>query len=381
VRHTLPLLEGRSPATARCTYCPKLCRPACPVSTAEGRETVTPWGKMRALDEVLRGVAVGHEAARFEKSWACTGCGACRELCLLDNPVADTLWDGRAEAFANGLAPAPAVAVAEGFAGRLEALAARAEQLGFVHQRPADAGAPVVMPGCSAVRLDADEVRDAVVAVEGLTAQSCGVEAGSCCGAPLYDAGDRTGFVAQARVFAARVAGAPRVVTPDAGCAFVLRVVYPAHGIDLPPIEHLAEFAARTLHRLHPVTEPRTVVVQDSCKLSRGLGVYDAPRAVLTRLLGHAPTELPNARQHGPCSGGGGLLPRTRPGTAGAIARALCDDADEVADAGTRVIATGCLTSARQLRAQGTAAETLTHFLARSVSVEPAAPTDPGETP
>ena len=29
-----------------CVFCPKLCRSACPVSNAEPRETVTPWGKM-----------------------------------------------------------------------------------------------------------------------------------------------------------------------------------------------------------------------------------------------------------------------------------------------------------------------------------------------
>ncbi len=378
MRHTLPLLEGRSPATARCTYCPKLCRPACPVSTAEGRETVTPWGKMRALHEILQGRGVGHEAARFEKSWACTGCGACRELCLLDNPVADTLWDGRAEAYANGLAPDAAVEVAETFAARLEALAARAQALGFGPDRPRDAEAPVLVPGCSAVRLEPGECHDAVRALEGLTGSVCGVEAGSCCGAPLYDAGDRTGFVAQARVFAARVAGAPRVVTPDAGCAFVLRVVYPALGIALPPVEHLAELAARSLDRLAPLPDDRTVLVHDSCKLSRGLGVYDAPRMVLTRILGRPPVELPSHRAHGLCSGGGGLLPRTRPETARAIAAALVEEAVEVADDPARVLVTSCLTSARQVRATGAAAETLTRFVARAVAHAAPKADDPG---
>jgi Fe-S oxidoreductase len=373
VRHTLSLLEGRSPATARCTYCPKLCRPACPVSTAEGRETVTPWGKMRALDEVLRDAHPGHEAERFEKSWACTGCGACRELCLLDNPVADTLWDGRADAFANGLAPEPARTVAADFPARLQRLADASRALGFSADGAtgADAATTVVLPGCTAVATDPDEARDAVRAVEGLTGCPCGVEAGTCCGAPLYDAGDRVAFAAQARAFAARVAGAGRVVTPDAGCAFVLRVVYPSLHLTLPPVLHLSELAAEHLPQLQPLDEPRTVAVHDSCKLGRGLGVYEAPRTVLTHLLGRAPAELGAHRAHGLCSGGGGLLPVTRPDTSRAIAEALAAEVAETVPGDDAVVVTGCLTSARQLRAAGTAAETLTRFVARAVTPPP----------
>src|SRR3954464_5064327 len=100
----LPVLAARDPETTLCTFCPKLCRPACPVSTVEGRETVTPWGKMRAMGEVARGVAPA-DAARLAPAYACTGCERCFELCDLDNPVAATLRDGRAEAYALGVAP------------------------------------------------------------------------------------------------------------------------------------------------------------------------------------------------------------------------------------------------------------------------------------
>ena len=42
----LPVLEPRRDALEKCVFCPKLCRSACPVSNAEPRETITPWGKM-----------------------------------------------------------------------------------------------------------------------------------------------------------------------------------------------------------------------------------------------------------------------------------------------------------------------------------------------
>src|SRR5436305_3900701 len=93
----LTVLAEREPETTLCTYCPKLCRPACPVSTVEGRETVTPWGKMRSLGERLRG-AVPEDPEHAATSYACTGCMRCFELCHLDNPVAESLRDGRARA-------------------------------------------------------------------------------------------------------------------------------------------------------------------------------------------------------------------------------------------------------------------------------------------
>ena len=42
----LPMLAESKVALETCTYCPKLCRTVCPVSNAEPREALTPWGKM-----------------------------------------------------------------------------------------------------------------------------------------------------------------------------------------------------------------------------------------------------------------------------------------------------------------------------------------------
>ena len=40
----LPVLSSRERELELCAYCPKLCRAACPVSNAEPKETLIPWG-------------------------------------------------------------------------------------------------------------------------------------------------------------------------------------------------------------------------------------------------------------------------------------------------------------------------------------------------
>jgi len=53
----LPLLEARRAELELCAYCPKLCRAACPVSNAEPREVLIPWGKMTTAYFMARGMA------------------------------------------------------------------------------------------------------------------------------------------------------------------------------------------------------------------------------------------------------------------------------------------------------------------------------------
>src|SRR5262249_13113720 len=144
----------------------------------------------------------------------------------------------------------------------------------------------------------------------------------ACCGLPLLFAGDAPGFKRHADALAREARGASRVLAADAGCAHALRVRYPEHGVTgLAPVEHLAEAAARDLGRLRGGQGPSGPVRwHDPCHLGRGLGAYEAPRAVLTRALGRAPDEFPDRRAHAACSGGGGALPVTMPENARRIA-------------------------------------------------------------
>ncbi|MFO0628008.1 MAG: (Fe-S)-binding protein [Polyangiales bacterium] len=130
----------------------------------------------------------------------------------------------------------------------------------------------------------------------------------------------------------------------------------------------MSELASRNLHRLRVVHDPRAVIVHDACRLGRGLGVYDAPRAVLHALRGEPPRELPEHHDHGRCSGGGGLYPVTNPGGAGAVAQDLASLAREAAGDDPAVVVTSCPTSRAQLRAAGVESEDLLAWITRGLA-------------
>ena len=63
-----------------CTFCPKMCRHACPVSTASGKETYIPQVKMDRLNQLRLG-RDEWTAEATDPLWACTGCRHCTMYC------------------------------------------------------------------------------------------------------------------------------------------------------------------------------------------------------------------------------------------------------------------------------------------------------------
>ena len=77
-----------------CVYCPRLCRPVCPVAVGSARESATPSTMMSGpflaiLDTLSREDAVALASL-------CTSCGACTEFCRVQRPVAQLLAEARA---------------------------------------------------------------------------------------------------------------------------------------------------------------------------------------------------------------------------------------------------------------------------------------------
>jgi Fe-S oxidoreductase len=347
----LPMLEARRGALEKCVYCPKLSRSACPVSNADPRETVTPWGKMSLAWMAAHG-DVPIDRSHAAPAWACTACFACRELCEHENPVADVLLDARA-----ALGAASPAAVPEG-ASRVVARFAGHEAETRNAARALAAAAPAtslrpdatiaLLVGCAYMRSAPPVARDAVVAAAALAGEPVAL-IDTCCGLPLRLAGDADGFARHARAVARSLERRRRVIVVDAGCAYALRRQYADAGVELgAPVDALVEVAARSLSRLSPwppspaPRPPHAVRWHDPCQLGRGLGVYDAPRAVLARILGRAPDEFVEARRHAACSGAGGLVPSTMPHVARDIAAARVASHDS---AGGGRLVTGCASS------------------------------------
>jgi Fe-S oxidoreductase len=363
----LPVLEARRAALETCVFCPKLCRSACPVSNAEPRETITPWGKMSIAWMAAHG-DVPLDTSHAAPAWACTGCFGCREWCDHRNPVTGVLLDARDAFTARGVAPEGAARTVGRFARHDEDTRAAVRDLAS-HRGERHGARDALLIGCGYVRSAGNEARDAIDATAALSGGSVALAAG-CCGLPLRLAGDRTAFAAHATRFARSLEGYASLVVVDPGCALAIERMYPDVGVTIGPrLELLVQLAARslpTLSRVDGVGEP--IRWHDPCQLGRGLGVYDAPRAVLERVLGHAPDEFEDSREQAACSGAGGLLPSTMPAVARTIAKARLEA--HVRAGGGRIV-TACASSLRALRKSaqglGVAVDDLVTWIARGL--------------
>lgn len=353
----LPLLQEREAALETCAYCPKLCRAACPVSDAEASETLTPWGKMGIAWYQARG-SLELNSSYAATAWACTGCMACSAHCDHQNPVADTLLDARAESFSRGLAPAVMQRVADGAASRAERRRRAIAQLAAHPAVDAEAEQGLLL-GC-AYADDSDLSRAALDILSHL-GQRVRLLSG-CCGAIARAAGDAQQGARELEQLRAEVDGGQRLLVLDPGCMDTS-----PGGMRAAGATTLVEFVARRLDALKRLPELSASPHRwhDPCKLGRGLGVYDEPRAILTKILGEAPQEFSRRREEGTCSGAGELLPLTMP----AASRRIADQrlADHAACGGGTVV-TGCASSSRRFRAAGAPTEDLIALIARSLA-------------
>lgn len=365
----LPMLGERRSVLEKCVYCPKLCRAACPVSNATPSESLTPWGKMSTAFFLARGdVAPLAETASL--AWACTGCFACRDRCDHKNPVEATLAETRSALFAEGNAPSPAREVAEN-AGRRAAHTR--ESAALLRASGATKGAATkLLVGCGYLRKAPRQAAEAVAVTKALLERDVDVVE-ACCGYPARAAGDARGFEAAKREMAREVDGAERFVVLDPGCARTLLQDYGATQIKAP--ELLIDIAAASLARfskIEPSSAPglhdaSRLRYHDPCQLGRGLDRYDAPRAILQRLLGAPVGEFERNRGAADCSGGGGILPRTMPETSATIAEQRKAEHDRL---GGGTVVTACAGSLRRFQKNGVDAIDLVSLMARGLGLD-----------
>ena len=356
-------LSDRRRELATCAYCPKMCRFSCPVSSATGKETHTPWGKMSAAFQHLMG------ARNFDESggaalYACTDCKRCRTHCRHQNEVGPSLFEARAQAVEEGEAPRAIDALRERFASGNPFgvdLAARVKEI----SREADGRA--YFPGCTALAREPGMVHAALDAAGGfgLRLALAPALADRCCGYPLWAAGLKAEFAAQAQAFARAAEGMREVVVGDPGCAYAFEKAYPEVGVALrPKVVLLVDLLADRLEYAFGRAPLRlSVSYHDACLLGRGLGRYEGPRRLLRAAVGEF-LEAPENRADGGCSGGGGLLSLTMPDAAQAVARS------QAAEQGSpeRRIVTACPSACRNFRRAGVDATDLFTVLSRWIA-------------
>jgi dimethylglycine catabolism B len=349
----LPVLAERRSAFETCGYCPKLCRATCPISNADPRETITPWGKMSLSWLMARGdLPLDQEHARV--AWACSGCFACRERCDHRNPVVDSLHDVRADLHEAGVAPAAAQESAARHSERLARV--RKVWSALSGESSLERGSNVaLLIGCGYALHAPEQAREILAATAALAGPVRLVD--GCCGAPLDWAGDRIGARRSRAALAESAAGAEQFVVADPGCARTLRELSPVLLVDL---------ALQELPRLRRLENVGGAEIRwhDPCHLGRGLGRYEEPRAVLTRLIGRPPEEFSQSRQYATCSGAGSLVPLTFPDVSNEIADSRLREHDAL---GGGTIVTGCAASLKRFRTRGADVVDLVTLLARAL--------------
>jgi dimethylglycine catabolism B len=358
----LPTLEARKSTLELCVFCPKLCRSACPVSNADTRETVTPWGKM-SMTYFAANESVALAPAFAAPAWACTGCFNCREHCDHKNDVAGTLFEARSALVEAGVAPEAATRTLARFEETSGAFGQKMDELSVLPEVDPSAETALLV-GCAYAKDAPEETRDAIRATSKLVRGKVALVK-VCCGAPLLYAGDKKRFHQQGEKLAEAVKDKARLVVIDAGCASTVRVHH--GGLGLASVLHFAELAAPELGRMQSVSLGEGPVrYHDPCQLGRGLGVYDQPRAILARALGRAPDEFARNREEAQCSGGGGLLPVTMPEVSDEIAKTRVGEHES---GGGGTVVTACASSLKKFREQGATAVDLVTVVARALGV------------
>jgi Fe-S oxidoreductase len=338
-------LEGHEAALTTCTYCPSLCRHTCPVGLAEGREAVTPQAKMAMLGRLRRGDE-RWSAESASVLYACNGCGLCTRACVHEVDVASALALGRAAAVDEGAGHAVLPDLGRRF--HLRARRTRETLAARFARRCAEAGATAFFPGC-AVGRDAGASTARALAVFrrfGLGNVAVADLPFASAGYALWAGGHSGELGRVAERTRAAVDRFGELITDCAACVWMLRDTYPSLGFrPAARVRHVSEVLCDRLDGVRLAPRRGRALYQEACLLGRHLGVREPPRRLASACVEQL-IESPAGAERSPCSGGGGLVPLTAPGTAAATAARRIDEAREV---GVSLVVTPCPTARRTL--------------------------------
>jgi Fe-S oxidoreductase len=328
-----------------CTFCPKMCRHACPVSTASGKETYIPQVKMDRLNQLR----LGRGAWTTESTdplWACTGCRHCTMYCDHGNEPGLVLLSGRAAAVDRGV-PHPALAgYSERFRAREQRLSSQLAS-GFT-DRMATEGELGYWPGCDAIDKGAADIAAALAVFDRVGLEHVKIVAApqACAGYPLLAAGHRDLFRWHAGRVASAMRGFRKVAMNCSACLYAVRAQYPAEGVTVQTeVVSLADVLAPAAANLAcPVTR-RSVYYHDPCYHARYNNVIESPRRALGQLA--EVRELSWSKTDTECCGGGGLLPKTMPLVADQMSKRRLA---EVQATGGGMVVTSCATCTFMLK-------------------------------
>jgi len=327
-----------------CTFCPKMCRHACPVSTASGKETYIPQAKMDRLNQLRLGRS-RWTTESTDPLWACTGCRHCTVYCDHGNEPGLVLLTGRAAAVDHGVPHPSLVGYSERFRAREQRLS---QQLHAAFpDKLATEGDIGFWPGCDAIDKGTDDIAAALALFERTGIDAKIVDAPqACAGYPLLAAGHTDLFRWHAGRVAQALRGFRKVAVNCSACTYAMRAQYAAEGVSLrAEVVSLADILAPAAGNLACPVQRKSVYYHDPCYNARYNDVIEQPRRALSQLA--EVREFAWNKQDTECCGGGGLLPKTMPQIADQMSKRRLA---EVQATGGGMVVTSCATCAFMLK-------------------------------
>lgn len=300
----------------RCNKC-GFCQAAC----AHYRSTRQEWTSARGKLRLIRGVLEGEQPLSegyVRDIYQCFTCGACSVTCPSGVQVKDILLEARQDLARNGRLPDALVQLTRGIKETGNLTGETNDRLAWAQKL--DAPPPqggkhdtVYFAGCmSSLYPDVQELPRCMVGLlerAGVDYTVLGNEE-TCCGYPLYISGQEEGAreMASANVQKVRETGASRLITGCPSCYRAWKEYYPKLLGGDPGVEvvHAAQWLADADLPLAPIQAK--ITYQDPCDLGRGSGLYDPPRAFLSRIDGLELLEMPSAKAEALCCGWGGNM-------------------------------------------------------------------------
>lgn len=337
-----------------CTFCPKMCRFACPVANVTANETYTPWGRQTLLHMVSEGhIEFNREIAYTV--YQCASCLACQAACdhLIDVPAVMTT--AREQAVAMDLEPHEVGEYRQFFSQHNNPYGVdlRARVRSRVPEAYLERDAQVAyFAGCAQAYHHPQDLQDTVKVFEAMDLDYVAVFEGEamCCGAPLRQLGLRDDYERNAKKLAAELSKYKTIVSGSPTCVHELKVQYAQMGLNMTPrIFHTTEFLWPLIREgklRHTRPFGQSVMYHDPCTLARYLDVVEEPRNILKEVLREPLLEFGDRGKNTGCCGSGGSLAVTNPEAASDIAKERLRDFH---DSEAKVLVTACPNCRNQL--------------------------------
>ncbi|PIU68761.1 MAG: hypothetical protein COS84_00605, partial [Armatimonadetes bacterium CG07_land_8_20_14_0_80_40_9] len=280
-----------------CTFCPKMCRFACPVAEALDSETLIPSGKLTLL-YLLQDKALEINKEMVEVFYKCTTCMACRTYCKHEIEVPQVLEAARALAVREGVTLERVDNLIQVMESSLnpygEDLKDKLKKI--VPERLLNKDTEILyFPGCTAINYYPEDITDTIRILERLKVKfsvysgeslsasqrlQAGGEASMCCGFLAKTLGYLDTFEIFKEKNIKLLTKYKTIISGCPECIYALKREYRLRAEVLHITQFLEKFLTKPLFP-NPQKLNYKIIYHDPCYLGRYLGVYEEPRELL----------------------------------------------------------------------------------------------------